>query len=787
MRTDAIRSRFSLPALCRAAHVVALAAALVLLPACGGGGGGGDGDTPPPPPATYSISGSITNAASGAGIAGVSVALSGTRTASTTTSASGGYSFASLPSGSYVLTPAMSGMAFQPASLPVTITSASVGGIDFVALSGGAIAAGIEFLPEWFSSADQLRASLVVRGSHVYFTDSSAAPLKRAALDGSGVGSLADRFRGARNVLVRGGYVYWVDASQLKRTPLAGGPTTVLAEGSADHGEWTTADLVVDDSFAYWANSVATPTCSPPCTWVIQRVPLVGGAPVTLVTVNRQVAALTADATRVFWEESSMEPLDPGCDCGSKVKSVPKAGGTITVLVDGSLNGTMPAPPPGQIPGTWLPTGGLTLTSTELVFARAGNSYDIMAIPLEGGTLRMLASVATPSYYASRALQGLTVAGSNVYFVDNFNHALSTVPLAGGAVTALASGLGSLSMTNSSVMAVSAGNAYWSELGTVSGCCIAGATGAIRRVALTGGAVSTIVGGADLPGSVTLDGTNLVWTEAWRVGKATSTGANPTTLASGIAANMARIAADATSIYVLDGSFIKKIPLGGGQAEKLANTSPLLDDLSLVVQDIATDGSSVYWTTAGGPSAPAVRKVSVSGGAVTIIGTGGGFVNPQDCYWRIAVQGGFVYWSSGGTSGGISCAVNRVPTGGGTVTTVVDYPYLADFTVDDSHVYFSDGSSNYAIHKIPLGGGAISLVSSSAAGWVMTNYGSRLYWVDLAVGTVAWSEKSATGELPNYIPGELWLEPLLAYEGINVDANGLYVTETQTGTIYGIR
>jgi hypothetical protein len=381
----------------------------------------------------------------------------------------------------------------------------------------------------------------------------------------------------------------------------------------------------------------------------------------------------------------------------------------------------------------------------------------------------------------------LAVAGSNVYFVDNFNHALSTVPLAGGAVTALASGLGSLSATNSSVMAVSAGNAYWSELGTVSGCCIAGGTGAIRRVALTGGAVSTAVSGLDLPGSVSLDGANLAWTEAWRVGRAASTGANPQTLASGIAADMARITADATSIYVLDGSFIKKIPLGGGQAEKLANTSGLLDDLSLTVQDITTDGTSVYWTTAGGPSAPAVRKVSVSGGAVTIIGTGGGFVNPQDCYWRIAVRGGFVYWSSGGTSGGVSCAVNRVPTGGGTVATVVDYPYLADFTVDDSYVYFSDGSSNYAIHKVPLGGGAISLVSSSAAGWVMTNYGSRLYWVDLAVGTVAWIGKSATGELPNYIPGELWLDPLLAYEGISVDASGLYVTETQTGTIYGIR
>ena len=115
MRTHLSGSRPSLESLFRVAHVVTVAAALALLPACGGGGGGGGSDGEPPP-VTYAISGTITSAAGGAGIAGVSVALSGTRTASTMTGASGGYSFASLPAGSYVVTPAMSGMAFQPAS-----------------------------------------------------------------------------------------------------------------------------------------------------------------------------------------------------------------------------------------------------------------------------------------------------------------------------------------------------------------------------------------------------------------------------------------------------------------------------------------------------------------------------------------------------------------------------------------------------------------------------------------------------------------------------------------------
>jgi hypothetical protein len=783
MRTDVSRSRVSLEAICRAAHIVAVAAAFVLLSACGGGGGG---DTPPPP-ATYSISGSITNAAGGAGVAGVSVALTGTRTASTTTNAAGSYSFASLPSGSYTVTPSMSGLAFDPVSRSVTIGSADVGNVDFVALSGGVVATGIEFLPDSFSSANQLRASLVVNGSHVYFTDSSARPLKRAALSGAGVTALADRFEGARNVLIHGTDVYWVDAARLLRTPLAGGATIVLAEGSGDHGEGTTADLVVDDAYAYWVNSVETLTCSPPCTWVIQKVPLGGGAPLTLATVNRKVAAIAADAVRVFWEESSLEPYDPGCNCGSKVKSVPKAGGEITLLVDGSLNGTLPAPPPGQIAASWLPTGGLALTSNEVLFARAGNAYEIMAIPLAGGTLRLLASVSTPDHFSTSTLLGIAVSGANAYFIDNFNHALSAVPVAGGAVTPLVTNLGSVSAKNSSPLALGGGNAYWSELGTVSGCCIASGTGTLRRAPLTGGAASNVVAGLDVPASVGIDGSSLVWTELWRIGKAAAGGTGVTTLASGIGGDMARIAADAGHIYVLDGDFIKKVPLAGGQAEKLAYTNgDVLGDLSLTAQDVATDGVSVYWTTTNGPFAPAVRKVSVTGGAVTVIGSGGAIVSPQDCYWRIALRGGNVYWSSGSPTYPVGCAVNKVSANGGTVATVIDYPFLADFTVDDSYVYFSDGGSVLAILKVPVNGGATSVVGYNAAGWVMTNYASRVYWVDLAQGTVAWIDKSANGGSPTFVPGELWLDPYAAYEGITVNANGLYVTETQTGTIYGV-
>jgi hypothetical protein len=272
--------------------------------------------------------------------------------------------------------------------------------------------------------------------------------------------------------------------------------------------------------------------------------------------------------------------------------------------------------------------------------------------------------------------------------------------------------------------------------------------------------------------------------------QAAMTGGGVATIASGIASNLARIAADANSLYVLDGDYVKKLPIAGGQAQKLAYTNDgVLGDFSLKAQDIATDGTSVYWTTdnGAGVTAPVVRKVPVAGGAVTTIAREAVFTNTQDCYWRIAVQGSNVYWSSGGTNSPIGCAVLKVSVNGGPVTTVVDYPYLADFTVDDSYVYFSDGGQNFAIRRIPVTGGDITLVAGDAAGWVMTQFGPRLYWVDIAHDTVGWIDKSTVAGLPSLIPGELLLDLYGVYEAITVDDSGLYVTETQTGTIYAVR
>ena len=760
-------------------------AALALLAACGGGGGGGTGGSAP---TTYVISGAITSAVSGTAVANATVTLTGTATASTATDGTGHYSFSGLAAGAYTVAATLPSASISPTSRAVTLSGASATNQDFAALRAWVVASGIKFLPDLFSSADQLRASLVVRAGYAYFSDSSDFPIKRAALSGIGTAALAPRFTGARSVVLHGQNLYWVDGGRLNKRPLDSGSITVLATGSSDHGDQVTADIVVDETYAYWVNTVSTPNCSPPCTWIIQKVALNGGTPVTLATVNRKVAALTSDADRLYWEEASSEPVSTGCQCGSTIKSIPKAGGTPTLLVDALLNGAAPAPPPGHIAGSWYPTGGLAVTATEVLFAAAG--YQVLAVPLSGGSVRTLATVNSGAGLASNAIRGLSVSGTNAYWIDCANQTLATVPITGGTVTELATGLGVPADLNRPVsLAINATSAFWTEPGGPVGCCLRIGTGVIKRVALSGGAVSTVLSGLDAPAALAVDALNVVWAETWRVGKAPLGGGSVTTLASGIASNLACIAVDQTNLYTLDGDYIKKVPLAGGTVEVLASARlGSINDLSLTNQDIATDGTHVYWTIKSTIGPPLLQKVPVAGGTPVTLVAEATIANPQDCRWRIAVDAQNVYWSASGTSGPISGAVKKVPISGGTVTTLVDYPYLMDFTIDGTSVYFSEfGSSPGSIRKAPLSGGTSTSVLASTAAWVLSNDPARLYWIDLQHSMIGWLAKTAAaGTAAALLPGTLLLDPRSAFEELTLDGGFIYITETQTGSIYSV-
>lgn len=78
----------------------------------------------------YSISGAVSTSG-GAAISGVTMILTGTVSATTTTSGNGSYTFAGLSSGSYTITPSLSGYAFSPSSKAATISNGNLTNRNF--------------------------------------------------------------------------------------------------------------------------------------------------------------------------------------------------------------------------------------------------------------------------------------------------------------------------------------------------------------------------------------------------------------------------------------------------------------------------------------------------------------------------------------------------------------------------------------------------------------------------------------------------------------------------------
>jgi hypothetical protein len=84
---------------------------------------------------TYSISGTVTGDIQ----AGVTLTLSGDISATTTTTdASGNYTFSGLSNGSYIVAPSLSNYTFTPSSTQVQISGADVPGVNFTAFAVGA-------------------------------------------------------------------------------------------------------------------------------------------------------------------------------------------------------------------------------------------------------------------------------------------------------------------------------------------------------------------------------------------------------------------------------------------------------------------------------------------------------------------------------------------------------------------------------------------------------------------------------------------------------------------------
>jgi hypothetical protein len=109
---------------------------------------------------TFTISGTVTPKASGAGVA---MLLTGPTGATATTDASGNYSFPGLPNGTYTVTPNKSGLAFTPTSLSETVNGANQAGVNFAAAAGSQQANSVSL--SWTASTSTVSGYNVYRST----------------------------------------------------------------------------------------------------------------------------------------------------------------------------------------------------------------------------------------------------------------------------------------------------------------------------------------------------------------------------------------------------------------------------------------------------------------------------------------------------------------------------------------------------------------------------------------------------------------------------------------------
>ena len=258
----------------------------------------------------------------------------------------------------------------------------------------------------------------------------------------------------------------------------------------------------------------------------------------------------------------------------------------------------------------------------------------------------------------------IAVDDTSVYFVENDNTegTVSKVGKTGGAVVPLATGL-----SEPCAIAISATDVFWLERNGGSG-------GILGRVSKGGGAAVPLT--AELHNAqnhLALDGSYVYFGDGKAGGGgairriAMAGGPLETLVDTGIVNLATAIDVDDAWVYFEnDSGQIKRVPKAGGTVETVGSGSP---------SSLRVVGSTVYFTEY---SDGLVRKLPFGGSPVTLA---------QDAYaaGELAVDGSHVYWVEFDSNGKVA----RVPLGGGAVQTISTPTNTIGVALDSTHVYWS--------------------------------------------------------------------------------------------------
>jgi hypothetical protein len=293
-------------------------------------------------------------------------------------------------------------------------------------------------------------------------------------------------------------------------------PTLVAPAANAPY------HVAVDATFLYWSEYPSS-TCDGggPCMDAsIKRMPLAGGAIVTLAAGLPTETDFLINATGVYWNGQAC-PADGGA-CTPGLLSVPLSGGTPTLVAAGAIK-------------------GFTIDATD---AYAIASAGIERIPLDGSPTSTIVSGYTPDT--------LVVDAMFVYWTDKVQSAVMKESLSGvGLPFVLAP-----NRFKPGGLAIDTSNLYWVE----PGCADASGCTAVLSMPIAGNNVTQLTALPAAAGLVPF-ATSLYFTDftdIWVVPIAGGPATPVVTTPNGVAAN---IAVDATSVYWADetGMAIRKI------------------------------------------------------------------------------------------------------------------------------------------------------------------------------------------------------------------------------------
>jgi len=235
---------------------------------------------------------------------------------------------------------------------------------------------------------------------------------------------------------------------------------------------------------------------------------------------------------------------------------------------------------------------GIVLGSSNLYWANEGNAL-VQSVPMGGG------SVTTLTTLTNEHPEFVALDSTNAYVTAN---SLYAVPLVGGSGTVLASGYGT-------VMGVRVDSTYaYFTAGAL--------PGGVYRVSKVGGTVETLAT-SSRPYDLAIDATYVYWTDLTdgTLSRAPLSGGTVDVLASGANAG-AHLTIDATNAYWIDagpvGAKVMQTPLAGG------TSTVLFSSFQYTALAIAVDNTHVFWANQNSD----VMSIPIGGGTSTALTSG---------------------------------------------------------------------------------------------------------------------------------------------------------------------